>query len=75
MKPITSLTSNPYADVRAITLTESDFIEGGLQRVSYLRPGKLFTCHESLPVNTVGLVSKTALQQARAAVIQMIQGG
>ena len=28
----------------------------------YLRPGKLFTCHESLPVDTVGLLNKAALQ-------------
>lgn len=68
------ITSNPYADSRAITLTDGDFAEGGLQRVSYLRPGKLFTCHESLPVNTVGALNKVALQQARTAVIQMIQG-
>jgi len=68
------ITSNPYADSRAITLADGEFAEGGLQRVSYLRPGKLFTCHESLPVNTVGILNKTALQQARTAVIQMIQG-
>lgn len=68
------ITSNPYADTLSITLTESEFAEGGLQRVSYLRPGKLFTCHESLPVNTVGLLNKAALQQARTAVIQLIQG-
>lgn len=66
------LTSNPYADTRAITLTESEFAEGELQRISYLRPGKLFTCHESLPINTVGALSKAALQQARTAVVQMI---
>lgn len=69
------ITSNPYADAQAITLAESDFVEGSLQRVSYLRPGKLFTCHESLPVNTVGLLNTAALQQARSAVIQLIQGG
>lgn len=40
-----------------------------------LRPGKLFTCHESLPINTVGLLNKAALQQARTAVVEMIQGG
>ena len=68
------ITSNPYADSRAITLTDSEFAEGGLQRISYLRPGKLFTCHESLPVNTVGALNKAALQQARTAVVQMIQG-
>jgi mRNA interferase MazF len=68
------ITSNPYADSRAITLTDSDFAEGGLQRISYLRPGKLFTCHESLPVNTVGALDQAALQHARTAVIRMIQG-
>jgi mRNA interferase MazF len=68
------LTSNSYADSQAITLSDSEFATGGLQRLSYLRPGKLFTCHESLPVNTVGALNKTTLQQARTAVIQMIQG-
>lgn len=68
------ITSNPYADSRAIALTDSEFFAGGLQRVSYLRPGKLFTCHESLPVNTVGLLSNAVLQQARTAVVRMIQG-
>jgi len=68
------ITSNPYSDPRAITLAESEFVEGGLQRVSYLRPGKLFTCHESLPVNTAGLLSQAALQQARTAVVEMIRG-
>ena len=68
------ITSNPYADSRAITLMDSEFAEGGLQRISYLRPGKLFTCHESLPVNTVGALNQAALQQAWTAVIQMVQG-
>lgn len=69
------ITSNPYADTRAITLTASEFVEGGLQRTSYLRPGKLFTCHESLPVNIVGALNKAALQQARTSVVQIIQRG
>jgi mRNA interferase MazF len=68
------ITSNHYADPHAITLMDSEFAEGGLQRISYLRPGKLFTCHESLPVNTVGALNQAALQQARTAVIQMVQG-
>jgi mRNA interferase MazF len=40
------ITSNPYADARAVQLAEEDFVEGGLQRISYARPGKLFTAHE-----------------------------
>jgi mRNA interferase MazF len=68
------ITSNPYADPRALTLTDNEFAEGGLHRISHLRPGKLFTCNESLPVNTVGKLNPAALQQARSAVIEMIQG-
>ncbi|MBU0622564.1 MAG: type II toxin-antitoxin system PemK/MazF family toxin [Gammaproteobacteria bacterium] len=69
------ITSNPYADPRALTLTNNEFTEGGLHRISYLRPGKIFTCHESLPVNSVGKLNQTALQQARTAMVGMIQGG
>lgn len=42
------ITSNPYADPKAVELTDDDFIEGSLQRVSYARPTKLFTAHQSL---------------------------
>lgn len=42
------ITSKPYADARAIELTQADFAAGGLQRISYARPGKLFTAHASL---------------------------
>jgi mRNA interferase MazF len=34
------ITSNPYADSRAVALTASDFASGGLRRVSYARPNK-----------------------------------
>ncbi len=42
------ITSNPYGDPQAIMLGDDAFSEGGLQRVSYLRPGKLFTANEGL---------------------------
>jgi mRNA interferase MazF len=40
------ITSNPFADPLAVELKDPDFSAGGLQRVSYARPGKLFTAHE-----------------------------
>ncbi|MCS3642779.1 hypothetical protein [Salinibacter ruber] len=39
------VTSNPYADPNAVELTDEEFAEGGLKRVSYARPGKLFTAN------------------------------
>ena len=48
------ITSNPYADTCAIELTNTDFALGGLQRVSYVRPGKLFTASAVLFAVTAG---------------------
>lgn len=48
------ITSNPYADAMAVQLRENAFVTGGLQRVSYARPGKLFTAHESLFAGIAG---------------------
>jgi mRNA interferase MazF len=33
------ITSNAYADARAIALADDAFAEGGLHRISYVRPG------------------------------------
>lgn len=51
------ITSNPYADLLAVTLDDADFAEGGLRRISYVRPGKLFTANESLIRQAVGTLS------------------
>lgn len=62
------ITSNPYADVAAVELTDPDFDEGGLQRISYARPGKVFTAHESLFKGVVGSITR----DKQAAVISQI---
>jgi mRNA interferase MazF len=48
------VTSNPYGDARAITLTEKDFKSGALRLASYARPEKLITANETLIAETVG---------------------
>ena len=68
------ITSNPYADALAIALTQASFDEGGLQRDSFIRPGKLFTANEGLFVSVAGRVRGELLDAARAAVIAMIRG-
>jgi mRNA interferase MazF len=37
------VTSKPYGDPSAISLTDESFIEGSLKTASFARPGKLFT--------------------------------
>ena len=69
------ITSNPYADVLAIALAQVSFDEGGLQRDSFIRPGKLFTANEDLFASVAGRVRRDLLDAARAAVVALIRGG
>ncbi|MDZ7292400.1 MAG: MazF family transcriptional regulator [candidate division KSB1 bacterium] len=50
------VTSNPYSDPKAVTITDDSFAKGSLQKKSYARPGKLFTANEQLIVFEVGLL-------------------
>ena len=67
------VTSNPYADPIAIQITDSDFETGSLQRVSYARPGKLFTANSSLMETAVGMLNATVFKNAVHAVIGILQ--
>ncbi len=55
------VTSNPYADPRALELTDASFATGSLQRISYARPGKLFTAHAPLIVGATGVLADAVL--------------
>ena len=68
------ITSNPYADPLAIELTADDFAEGSLQRVSYARPGKLFTAHQSLLSAQVGILTPVSHEHVLNRVIALLRG-
>lgn len=68
------ITSNPYADSRAIELIDGDFAAGGLRRVSYLRPGKVFTANEKLIQGVAGTLEEGKLHRTRQAVATMLLG-
>lgn len=69
------ITSNPYADPRAVTLAEADFSAGGLQRISHARASKLFTAHESLFQRAVGELNAQRHEQVVEAVVKMVRAG
>ena len=69
------ITSNPYSDSKAIEIDEHDFSTGSLNRVSYARPGKLFTAHEILFRKSVGRLSEQKLKEVISGVIALVQGG
>ena len=51
------ITSKSYADLISIEINDSDFDEGTLKLVSYIRPGKIFTAHESIIIKRVARLS------------------
>ena len=67
------ITSNAYADSLAIELTADDFAEGSLQRVSYARPGKLFTAHQSLLSAQVGILAAASHARVLERVIALLR--
>ena len=69
------ITSNPYADPRAVMLAEDDFAEGGLQRISHARASKLFTAHESLFQRAVGQLKGERHAQVVEAVVALVRAG
>jgi mRNA interferase MazF len=69
------ITSNPYADPRAITLLDADFDNGGLQRLSHARASKLFTADQSLFQRGVRRLDAARHGQVVEAVVAMVRTG
>lgn len=69
------ITSNPYADANAIEIVDSSFVQGGLLRVSYVRPGKLFTANENLIIKCMGMLRKDVHKSIVEAVVNLIRTG
>jgi len=67
------VTSNPYADPTAVQLTEEDFASGSLRRLSYARPGKLFTGSGSLLVTAVGKLTDEAFGRVIEAIVEIFR--
>ena len=66
------ITSNPYADLRAVQLDSIDFAQGSLQVISYARPGKLFTANISLIASEIGTLAPIALERVLQAVVGLL---
>ncbi|HZF09406.1 MAG TPA: type II toxin-antitoxin system PemK/MazF family toxin [Thermoanaerobaculia bacterium] len=69
------ITSNPYADPRAVKLEDADFETGSLRVESYLRPGKLFTASDTLLTSQVGRLKPASLSHVVDAVIALLRRG
>ena len=66
------VTTNAYSDLRAIAIDARDIVSGVLRKISYVRPGKLFTAHESLMSVPIAELSPATFEKLRDAVIKII---
>jgi mRNA interferase MazF len=67
------ITSKPYADPHAIELTSSSFAQGNLSRVSYARPGKLFTANAQIILRESGLLNRDVFRSVIETVIDLLR--
>jgi mRNA interferase MazF len=67
------ITSNPYADPRAVPLTDTDFSSGSLHHTSFARPGKLFTASATLFSGTLGILTDDTRDRLISAVIALFR--
>ncbi|MDL0430139.1 type II toxin-antitoxin system PemK/MazF family toxin [Marinobacter sp. TBZ242] len=67
------ITSKPY-DSEAIELIEEEFAKGSLQRVSYARPGKLFTANSSILLKEIGELKSGVVHRLVEAVVEVVRG-
>lgn len=67
------ITSSAYADFNAVQIEEEDFASGSLRKISYARPGKIFTANEGLIASEVGKLKDSAFRGVANAVIRLLQ--
>ena len=67
------ITSNPYADTVAVRIEDTDFANGSLQRISYARPGKLFTANAELIAAELGRLKPEKYQKIITAVVALLE--
>ena len=67
------VTSNPYADPRALELQPADFAQGTLHRASFARPSRLFTAQQRLIVAKVAQLTDSAFTRLIDAVIKVFK--
>jgi mRNA interferase MazF len=69
------VTSNPYGDPQAVTLTNASFQAGSLRVTSYARPGKLFTANRNLMTAQAGNLKEEVLKDVVEAVVNILRAG
>lgn len=66
------VTSNPYSDARAVEIADPDFDSGSLARISFARPGKLFSANTSIMQRVIGSLASRKRRAIVDAVVAIL---
>ena len=66
------LTSKASSDDFAIPLTDKEFVTGGLNKTSNIRPNRIFTADENIIIRKVGTISISKMQTVVDTIIEML---
>ncbi|MBS1828904.1 MAG: type II toxin-antitoxin system PemK/MazF family toxin [Acidobacteria bacterium] len=66
------ITSQARDDAYSVRLDTSDFVVGGLNQSSRIRPNRLFTADSNIVIYKAGQVSRSKLQETRERLIAIL---
>lgn len=61
------------ADPNAVPLNDGDYVQGSLNRPSFIRPNRLFTGSDQIIDSAVGKVSQRKLDEVITAIIALLR--
>jgi mRNA interferase MazF len=67
------ITSQTIHDSYALTITEEDFVSGGLNQVSNIRPNRIFTADQSIILYSVGHLQLERLEEVINKIIEILR--
>ncbi len=70
---LSQITSQEVKDSFAINLSDPDFLEGSLQKMSNIRPNKLFTADSRIILYKVGSINSDKLEEVIEKIIQIMK--
>ena len=68
---LAQITSQPYSDSSAIPIEQSDMSSGTLEKKSYLRPNKLFTCEKDFILYSIGHLTSSKIDEVRESLVSL----
>ncbi len=66
------ITSQKKKDIYAISLKDTDFQTGKLNRNSYIRPNRIFTAEENIVLYRIGLIKQETIDKVINKIIEII---